>query len=278
MGGLMDYNARFYSPYLNRFISPDNIVPDGQNPQAWNRYSYVGNQPINLNDPTGHFANLAIGAAIGGIVGAALYIYSESKQSDGFNFKDDWADLAVAAGTAAVAGGLIGSGVGAVAGVEMLGGIGMAGALVVDHATNIATGSDFSIPNHIDAGGVGFMTGATIGMLPEGTPTLVKMLVASTVNGGYSFLKRRLGMIEDDDPIGDMIDMITAGASEGIGSGISNGMKPIIGESASELAGGLGSAAVETTVKVKNKKRISQVRTSNLTSELSFCNGRTCRR
>ena len=52
MGGLMDYKARFYSPYINRFIQPDTIVPNPT--QGLNKYSYVGNNPINFNDPTGH--------------------------------------------------------------------------------------------------------------------------------------------------------------------------------------------------------------------------------
>lgn len=50
----MDYKARFYSPMLGKFIQPDTIIPDQSNPQSWNRYSYVINQPVNLNDPTGH--------------------------------------------------------------------------------------------------------------------------------------------------------------------------------------------------------------------------------
>jgi RHS repeat-associated protein len=48
--GLMDYKARFYSPYLMRFTQPDTF------PQGLNRYSYVNNSPINFNDPTGHCA------------------------------------------------------------------------------------------------------------------------------------------------------------------------------------------------------------------------------
>ena len=52
--GLMDYKARMYSPALGRFIQPDSNVPGAGNPQAFNRYSYVLNDPINLNDPTGH--------------------------------------------------------------------------------------------------------------------------------------------------------------------------------------------------------------------------------
>ena len=50
----MDYKARFYSSYLNHFSQPDTIVPNPLNPQSFNRYSYVRNNPINFNDPTGH--------------------------------------------------------------------------------------------------------------------------------------------------------------------------------------------------------------------------------
>ncbi len=51
--GLMDYNARFYDDYLNRWSQPDTIIHDG-NPQSLNRLSYVENNPINFNDPSGH--------------------------------------------------------------------------------------------------------------------------------------------------------------------------------------------------------------------------------
>lgn len=50
----MDYKARFFDPYTNRFIQPDTIIPNPANPQSLNRYSYVYNSPINFNDPTGH--------------------------------------------------------------------------------------------------------------------------------------------------------------------------------------------------------------------------------
>jgi len=46
--GLMDYNARYYSPLLGRFVSPDSIVPDTLNPAAWNRYSYVLNEELDI--------------------------------------------------------------------------------------------------------------------------------------------------------------------------------------------------------------------------------------
>ncbi len=42
------------SSYINHFLQPDTLIPDPSNPQAWNRYAYVKNNPVNLNDPTGH--------------------------------------------------------------------------------------------------------------------------------------------------------------------------------------------------------------------------------
>ncbi|MBE7528220.1 MAG: hypothetical protein HS099_00605 [Ardenticatenaceae bacterium] len=44
--GLLYYNARFYAPYINRFVSADSIVPDPANPQSYNRYSYARNNPM----------------------------------------------------------------------------------------------------------------------------------------------------------------------------------------------------------------------------------------
>ena len=52
--GLLDYHARFYSPALGRFAQPDTLVPGTSNPQVWNRFGYVTNNPIRYNDPSGH--------------------------------------------------------------------------------------------------------------------------------------------------------------------------------------------------------------------------------
>jgi hypothetical protein len=51
----MDYNARYYDPWLGRFISADTLVPQAGNPQALNRYAYVMNNSILYVDPTGYF-------------------------------------------------------------------------------------------------------------------------------------------------------------------------------------------------------------------------------
>jgi RHS repeat-associated protein len=45
LGGLMDYNARYYDPALGRFVSADTIVPNSGNPQNFNRFTYVLNNP-----------------------------------------------------------------------------------------------------------------------------------------------------------------------------------------------------------------------------------------
>src|SRR3972149_4748147 len=54
LGSLYDYGARFYSPVVGRFLSADSIVPQVENPQAWNRYSYTVNNPPKYTDPSGH--------------------------------------------------------------------------------------------------------------------------------------------------------------------------------------------------------------------------------
>ncbi|MCP4298624.1 MAG: RHS repeat-associated core domain-containing protein, partial [Proteobacteria bacterium] len=54
--GLMYYNARYYDPTMARFITPDTMIPDASNSQAYNRYAYVLNNPVVYTDPTGHFS------------------------------------------------------------------------------------------------------------------------------------------------------------------------------------------------------------------------------
>jgi len=48
--------ARWYNPYINRWIQPDTIIPDPANPQSLNRFSYVLENPLRYSDPTGYFS------------------------------------------------------------------------------------------------------------------------------------------------------------------------------------------------------------------------------
>lgn len=61
---LDDFGARYYTSAPGRFMTPD----DGSDqqvfdPQSWNLYSYVRNNPLNGIDPTGHCADFSDGAS-----------------------------------------------------------------------------------------------------------------------------------------------------------------------------------------------------------------------
>jgi RHS repeat-associated protein len=49
------FDARYYASAMGRFLSPDPLLNSGRpdNPQTWNRYAYVLNNPLNATDPTG---------------------------------------------------------------------------------------------------------------------------------------------------------------------------------------------------------------------------------
>jgi RHS repeat-associated protein len=151
MGGIMDYKARFYSPYLNRFLQPDTVIPGAENSQAWNRYSYAYNNPIRYNDPDGHCpicATAVIGAAIGAIVGAVGYTAYVAATGSEFNSKHFW----MATGGGAVAGALIGTGVGIAQGLTAAGATTAAiEAGTVATTANAACGGDMCISEVQDA-------------------------------------------------------------------------------------------------------------------------------
>jgi len=60
--GLYQMGARWYDPALSRWLSADTLVPEGGNPQALNRYSYVLGNPLRYTDPLGLFTDEAIKA------------------------------------------------------------------------------------------------------------------------------------------------------------------------------------------------------------------------
>lgn len=52
--GLIHMNGRVYDPLLARFGTPDPMTENPFSTQGWNRYSYVGNSPVNFTDPSGY--------------------------------------------------------------------------------------------------------------------------------------------------------------------------------------------------------------------------------
>jgi RHS repeat-associated protein len=51
--GLVLLGARWYSPHLGRFLSPDPMVTDASDPAAWNAYAYCRCNPVSYVDPSG---------------------------------------------------------------------------------------------------------------------------------------------------------------------------------------------------------------------------------
>ena len=48
------YNARHYDPEICRFVTADTVIDGNYSASGWNRYMYVGGNPIGYKDPTGH--------------------------------------------------------------------------------------------------------------------------------------------------------------------------------------------------------------------------------
>jgi RHS repeat-associated protein len=63
--GLYYYGARWYDPYLNRWIQPDTVIPQQQGVQAWDRYAYANNNPVKYTDPTGKGVDCGMGDSSG---------------------------------------------------------------------------------------------------------------------------------------------------------------------------------------------------------------------
>lgn len=78
---LDNFGARYYSSTMGRFVSPDDgSDQDPADPQSWNLYSYVQNNPLTNTDPDGHDCvtqtrtsetTEAVSVSSGGCTGAA---------------------------------------------------------------------------------------------------------------------------------------------------------------------------------------------------------------
>lgn len=77
--GLKYYGARYYDPLTGRFVTPDPALPgEGLDPQGFNRFSYVMNNPVNFTDPTGFTPELPDEIIIQGV----RYKVVEVKEGD----------------------------------------------------------------------------------------------------------------------------------------------------------------------------------------------------
>jgi RHS repeat-associated protein len=162
--GLMYFNARYYNPLIGRFVSADTIVPQLENPQAWNRYSYVVNNSLKYTDPSGHcfiFCVFLIGASIGAMGGAVGYTAHVVTTGSGWDPNAYWASIGVGTASGGV-GALVATGAAAgsmaaigmtsitsasgtaatAAGVVTVAGSSVVGGQAARATANVLTGSD----------------------------------------------------------------------------------------------------------------------------------------
>ncbi|MCH8543991.1 MAG: hypothetical protein LAT61_10515 [Alcanivorax sp.] len=61
--GIIHMGGRIFDPAVGRFLGADPVVKGMGDTEAYNRYSYVGNNPMSYTDPTGYFrSGLGIGS------------------------------------------------------------------------------------------------------------------------------------------------------------------------------------------------------------------------
>jgi len=153
--GLYFYAWRYYDPTLGRFTQPDTIVPNPNNPQDFNRYSYCNNNPINYTDPSGHWKFK--------------------------NFIKRWGSTILSVAAVIASGGLAFA---LFAASSIMGGVqayqqGQLGAWAAGFAVSMVLGAAMPTPNFSNPAmqvGVGALRGAAIGAISGG--------VASMVGGG----------------------------------------------------------------------------------------------
>ena len=64
--GLIHMNGRDYDPDVGRFLSADPNIQFPESTQGFNRYTYVNNNPMSYNDPSGFFIKGLVAKFVGG--------------------------------------------------------------------------------------------------------------------------------------------------------------------------------------------------------------------
>ncbi len=118
MFGLLNANARLYSPYLGRFVSPDPLLNSEGGPLDYNPYIYARNNPYKYIDRNGEFCGLvaffldfALNALFNAAVEASVYSITAAI-SGNWNAGDFFKSMGMAAVSSGFQVGGIGCGLG----------------------------------------------------------------------------------------------------------------------------------------------------------------------
>ncbi len=112
LAGLDWFNARYMSSMQGRFQSADpaNAGASPADPQTWNGYAYVNNNPLTFTDPTGEGIFAWIGGIIGGFFGGPGGAFWGAQIGNGIDAAVFGPDSTKFAGAPDITGGLLGSG------------------------------------------------------------------------------------------------------------------------------------------------------------------------
>jgi RHS repeat-associated protein len=154
---------RMYNPRLMRFQAADSMSPFGRG--GINSYAYCLGDPINRQDPSGHFEifSLIIGAIIGAVVGAAISGVAEGVRAATTGESFDWKQVGIGAALGFISGGFGAASTGAKTGVQV--GLAVADAVIsggVDFGLNVAAGTP------VEEAGINAGVGAAIGLATFG--------------------------------------------------------------------------------------------------------------
>jgi RHS repeat-associated protein len=86
--GLYYLRARYYDPYIGRFISEDSYWGEDTNPLSLNLYTYAFNDPIQYIDPSGHFPLGLFKGVVGAVANIMKKVIPKPKPSDNKQAKE----------------------------------------------------------------------------------------------------------------------------------------------------------------------------------------------